>query len=380
MDAYIPPPPPALVKRVPFYYSTKQVIGVSGTEGFSGESPDYVRTSTAAAMTMGFKPGKFYRDARLYCVNLLLTYEEGCSARCAYCGLSGSRGTPDPQEDQSFIRVDWPTVPLSEVVSRLGRDSTPHVERVCVSMITNLRAREDTLTVVERLKPAAERISVLITPTIVDRGWLLELRHAGADMVGVAVDAATPELFDKLRGSGVGGPHEWGKYWRTLEEAVSVFGRMNVGIHIIVGVGETEREMVDTFARAHRMGARVHLFSFFPEEKSLMERQPQPPMDQYRRMQLARYLIEHDLSSPDAMTFDGGDRLAGFGMPEEKLDAIIDLGLPFMTSGCPGKTMDNACNRPFANETPAQAEKGLMRNFPFPPERRDLDRIRKQLG
>ena len=111
-----------------------------------------------------------------------------------------------------------------------------------------------------------------------------------------------------------------------------------------------------------------------------MERQPQPPMDQYRRMQLARYLIEHDLSSPDAMTFDGGDKLAGFGMPEEKLDAIIDLGLPFMTSGCPGKTMDNACNRPFANETPAQAEKGLMRNFPFPPERRDLDRIRKQLG
>jgi biotin synthase len=343
------------------------------------ESPDYVRTSTAAAMTMGFTPGRFYRDARLYCVNLLLTYEEGCSARCAYCGLSEGRLIPGHGEDQSFIRVDWPIVPLDDVIKRLGGDQSSHVERVCVSMITNLRARDDTLDIVARLKPAAERISVLITPTIVDEGWLRELKLAGADMVGIAVDAATPELFDKLRGSGVGGPHDWGEYWRTLGEAVTVFGRMNASIHLIVGVGETEREMVDTMAKAHGMGARVHLFSFFPEERSQMEDHPQPPMGQYRRIQLARYLIEHDLAESRAITFDGDGRITGFGVPAEKLESIVDLGLPFMTSGCPGRTMENACNRPFANDTPAQAEMGLMRNFPFQPDEEDIRRVKAQL-
>ncbi|MHA2015753.1 MAG: radical SAM protein, partial [Candidatus Thorarchaeota archaeon] len=44
------------------------------------ESPEYVRTSLAAAMTIGKVPGRFYRDAKLYCINILLTYDEGCHA------------------------------------------------------------------------------------------------------------------------------------------------------------------------------------------------------------------------------------------------------------------------------------------------------------
>ena len=352
-------------------------LDVLRIDDLATESSDYVRTSTAAAMTLGFIPGRFYRDARLHCVNLLLTYEEGCQAKCAYCGLSGNRSASAVGDNQSFIRVDWPIVSIREVVARLTA-GPPHVERVCVSMITNLRAREDTLTIVERIKPVTERVSVLVTPTIVNTEWLKELKLAGADMVGIAIDASTPQLFDKLRGSGVGGPHRWDNYWNTLSEALTVFGPRNASIHLIVGVGETEEEMVSAIARAHRMGARVHLFSFFPEEGSLMETTPQPPLNQYRRMQLARYLIEHDLANSEEMTFEDG-ALNGFGISKEKAYDIITLGLPFMTSGCPGKTMENACNRPYANETPAQAAKGLIRNFPFHPEKKDLTKIREQL-
>ncbi len=48
------------------------------------ESPEYVRTSTAAAITMGKLPGRFLRQAQLYCINLLLTYDQGRTANCAY--------------------------------------------------------------------------------------------------------------------------------------------------------------------------------------------------------------------------------------------------------------------------------------------------------
>ncbi|MEM3468911.1 MAG: radical SAM protein [Nitrososphaerota archaeon] len=341
------------------------------------ESPEYVRISLAAAMTLGLVNGAFFRGATLYCVNLLLTYSNGCVGRCAYCGLSRSRKLEKIWTDYSFIRVDWPTVSLNEVLERM--DSCPYVERVCVSMVTNRRAPEDCLTIVRRLRKKTDSISGLITPTIIDRSWLEELKRAGADKVGIAIDAATPELFDKLRGKGVGGPHRWEKYWNTVEEAVDVFGRYNVGVHLIVGLGETEEEMVRCIQTAYDIGALTHLFSFFPEEGSIMEEHTQPPIGQYRRIQLARYLINKGLTSADNMRFDNFGRLIDFGLEKDVLDEVIESGLPFMTSGCASKKRDNACNRPFSDYTPYHALIGEMRNYPFVPTKDDIKLIRRQL-
>lgn len=344
------------------------------------ESPHYVRTSLAAAMTMGLIPGRFFRDAQLYCINLLLTYEEGCAGRCAYCGLSRVRETRTSWSENSFIRVDWPTVALNEIISRLKNDGCAHVERVCVSMITNGKARNDMITVVEKLRQQFNSISALLTPTIIDKDWMRNLKTAGADMVGVAIDAATPQIFDQLRGSGVNGPHKWTKYWTTVEEAVGVFGKHMVGVHLIVGLGETEREMVTVIQRAHNIGAKTHLFSFYPEEGSPLQDHPQPPLGQYRRVQLARYLVNHDIVSVNNLAFDENDRIQAFGVPRPQLNDVIASGLPFMTSGCRGKTLETACNRPFANCSPYQAYSGKFRNYPFHTNEDDIQNIRMQLN
>ena len=70
------------------------------------ESPAGVRMSLAAAMTLGFAPGSFYRGARLFCINLLLTYKSGCAGRCAYCGLSRTRGAEASEGGKSFARAN----------------------------------------------------------------------------------------------------------------------------------------------------------------------------------------------------------------------------------------------------------------------------------
>jgi biotin synthase len=343
------------------------------------ESPEYVRTSTAAAMTMGKLPGRFMRQAQLYCINLLLTYNKGCAANCAYCGLSDSREVKEVWSEQSFIRVDWPTLPLIEVVSSMSGKNCSHVERVCISMVTNGRALKDSIKVTESLKKVTDSISVLITPTIVNKEWLSDLKKAGADMIGVAVDAATPELFDELRGRGVKGPHRWDKYWSVIEDSIEEFGKYMVGIHLVVGLGETEEEMIKTIQKAESMGAHTHLFSFFPEEGSLMEDRPQPPIGQYRRIQLARYLINYKLSIADAMTFDSEGKVIDFGLSAQDLQNTVSLGTPFMTSGCSGETKECACNRPFGNSTPSQALEGNMRNFPFKLNQEDGEIVREQL-
>ena len=60
----------------------------------------------------------------------------------------------------------------------------------------------------------------------------------------------------------------------------------------MVGMGETEREMVAAIQTIRDMGGWTHLFSFFPEADSVMSNHPMPQMDHYRRIQLARYLID----------------------------------------------------------------------------------------
>ncbi|NWF96931.1 MAG: radical SAM protein [Candidatus Thorarchaeota archaeon] len=343
------------------------------------ESPEFVRTSLAASMTMGKVQGKFYRDAKLYCINLLMTYDEGCHAKCAYCGLSGSRQTDSEWIDNSFIRVDWPVFSVEEVKEAIAEGKCPHVERVCVSMITTRQAKEDLLKVVSELKQVIDHVSILITPTIIDRDWLVKAREAGADKVGVAIDAATPELFDRLRGKGVGGPHKWKKYWQILADSVEVFGRYEVGVHLIVGLGETESQIVEAIQRAYDMGAYTHLFSFFPEEGSLMGSSPQPPLGAYRRVQLARYLINEGLAQFSQMSFNEAGQLTDFGVPPTLLEEVIRKGEAFMTSGCSSPSHKYACNRPFGNCTPYQASIGHWRNIPFQPTEEDIDTIRTQI-
>ncbi len=338
------------------------------------ESPEYLRMSLAAAMTLGFKPGIFYRDAKLYCINLLLNYDNGCAARCAYCGLSNKR--KGQYQEKSFIRVSWPTYALDEIIERISRRRN-RVKRVCISMITNKRSIADTRLICKRLRSSFDiPVSLLISPTIVSRQDLIAFKVAGADKIGVAIDLATTELFDKYRGKGVGGPHSWYRYLDCLDSAIAIFGRRNAGAHFVTGMGETERQMVEIIQKIQHMGGWTHLFSFFPEADSPLKDHPMPDMDHYRRIQLARYLIDEKICEAHRFSYDAQGRIVDFGVSARRLDTVINSGEPFRTSGCEGYDGQVACNRPYANSRPGPD----IRNFPFAPTADDVYRIRRQMG
>lgn len=343
-------------------------------DGHGAESPGFLRMSLAAAMTLGFKPGLFYRNARLHCINLLLTYQQGCAARCAYCGLSRNRAGEYGRK--SFIRVTWPTYPLQEIMERISQRRT-RVKRICVSMITDPRALGDTERICSALRSGFDiPVSLLICPTILTRDDLVRFQGAGADKIGVAIDLATEELFDRYRGRSAGGPHRWKTYWTCLQDAIGIFGEGNAGSHFMVGMGESEEKMCRVIQKVRDMGGRTHLFSFFPEANSPMARYPIPSLGQYRRIQLARYLIDQQAGRAGMFSFDRRGRILDFGLARRQLAAFIDSGEPFRTSGCRGQDGRVACNRPFANSRP-----GLdIRNYPFPPEERDIQRIKGQMG
>ena len=332
------------------------------------ESPEFLKISTAAAMTLRLKRGLFYRGAKLGCINLLQVYESGCCGSCAYCGLAGS------SLDKRFIRVDWPVFDLETLIKRMEGNDT--IGRICLSMITHKQAVPDALVICEKLKMRLNLpISILVSPSIVTQQDLVSFKKAGADHVGIAIDAATPQIFDRWRGRGVSGPHKWNRYWQCLEDSIEVYGLRRAGAHLIVGLGETEVEMTRVIQQVFNAGGFTHLFSFFPEAGSKMENYPQCPLEQYRRIQLARYLIDSDIANIEKFRFNEKNQIIDFGIDRNKLEETVLTGVPFMTSGCPDERGHVACNRPYANCLPGSE----IRNFPFKPTRDDIRRIKNQL-
>lgn len=342
-------------------------------------SPDHVQLSTAAAITLGLIPGRMYRTDCTHCLNLLVTYPQGCRANCAYCGLARHREEARDYADRNFIRVDWPTVAYREILARMadGADGG-RFQRMCISMITHPDSDRDTFDLLGQWTSRVPRVpvSILSNPTTLAYDDLRRLRDMGAGIFTVALDAVTPRIFERTRGRAVDSPHRWSKYWRTLEWAAEIFGAERFGAHLICGMGETEEEVLRLAQRIRDMGGHNHMFAFFPERGSLMEDWPPVPRSQWRRVQLGRFLIDYGGVRVDRMSFDAVGRVRDFGLPAADLETVIASGRPFRTSGCPGAgdPAVSACDRPYGDSRPSD-----IRSFPFAPDGRDMLRIRAEL-
>ena len=170
--------------------------------------------------------------------------------------------------------------------------------------------------------------------------------------MGIAIDAASEEVFNKTRGYVVKNRFEWEGHWQSLKDAKDIFP--DVMTHFIVGLGETDEDIVKCIQKTVDMKVYPALFAYTP-----LKGKSKLPLNRYRAIQTARYLIVKGYGN---MKFREG-RLIDFGVELEVIKLIIKEGKPFMTSGCPG------CNRPYYNENPA----GPIYNYPYPPEK-DLEK------
>ena len=106
-----------------------------------------------------------------------------------------------------------PLAQAIEIVAKDGAKSPFH--RMCISMITHPRSDADTVSVLRqwtaRIDPATIPVSILSNPTTMERADVERLKDLGADIFTVALDAATPEIFERTRGKGVQSPQSWKK-------------------------------------------------------------------------------------------------------------------------------------------------------------------------
>jgi biotin synthase-related radical SAM superfamily protein len=339
-------------------------------------SPEFVRISMAAAIELGLKPGRLYRDVRCGCINLLQNYPEGCYANCTYCGLARER--PGMPEDNSFIRVAWPVYSTALIADRIAaREAEAGVGRVCISQVQDHRSNADLIIMTRQIRAAAPAVpvSALVNATSITEEILFALQGLGVSNIGFGLDAATEDLFEVTRGRRARGPHSWEQHWECILAARRIFGPSSVNCHVIVGLGETDSDVIRLLFLLRSRQIEAYLFSFNPEPGTSMQGVPRQPLRRHRRVQLAKHLIETMEISIDLFSFDPLGNLAGIDLPEEVLAGAIETGAAFMTDGCPDRHGVMSCNRPYGSYRPGED----FRDYPFSPSREDLAIIRQQL-
>lgn len=340
------------------------------------QSPDWVRISMASAYALRMKSGRFTRKFDFGGINLLLNYASGCRSDCSYCGLARTR--PGAYEDKSFIRVEWPLVETDELIDRMARYEDK-LTRLCISMVTHGRAYPDTVDITERIHARVSTpLSILVAPPTLNRERLETFKAAGVDMIGIGLDAVTEELFRRHRTDvPSGGGLSWEKYWEVVNDSRDLFGPWKVNCHTLVGLGETDEDMIDLFSMLTQRQVFSYLFCFNPEPDSRLGDQEKAPLHRWRRIQLARFLIEDEGFTRDQFEFDEEGSLTQIdgSVGEDVIEKAVAAGIPFMTNGCPGPEGEPGCTRPFGSYRPSEP----IRDYPWLPTSDDLDQIRTEM-
>ncbi len=277
----------------------------------------------------------------------IMTYTKNkCMANCAFCPQAReSHGRAD-----MLSRITWPDYPFSIVLQRIV-EKHKKFSRFCIQTINYPTVIEDSIEIISNLRAKTKKpISIAIHAITIDD--MKRLKEAGATNISIPLDGATEEVFERIKGSKTGSPYRWASHNKAIDDALKVFGINNVSTHIIVGLGETEQDVVKLIDQMYNKGVRVALFAFTPIRGTALEKMSQPDLGSYRRIQLIRYLLERKYISYSNISFTNG-KIANIDINLEKLYHALKVGQPFRVSGCPG------CNRPYYNERPL----GPMYNY-----------------
>jgi biotin synthase-related radical SAM superfamily protein len=325
--------------------------------------PRQIRVSTGSAVVLGLLEGKL--DAAPTTA-YLMTYKDGkCTANCGFCPQARNSRS----KAELLSRVSWPAFATEGVLKKIG-SAVEHgkIGRICIQALNYPEVFTHLAALVTAIKENAN-IPISVSCQPLNKENMQRLVKAGVDRIGIALDAATEKLFNQVKGAKAKGPYRWNEQLRQLREAVSLFGKGNVSTHLIIGLGETEKEAVNLIQQCADMGVLPALFAFTPIRGTKMESKSQPALAAYRRIQLARYLIANGNATLTDMNFDVAGRISSFGIDKAKLTRIVETGKPFLTSGC------SDCNRPFYNEKPS----GPIYNYPRNLRREEIMAIKQQL-
>jgi len=308
-----------------------------------------IRVSVGSASVLGLGSLPQFKNPPTTCY--IMTFKEGhCLANCGFCPQARS----SKSSIEKLSRVNWPIFLFKDFLTKLKYlPFSKKFSRLCIQTLNYPENFRDLIEIITQIRTHTNiPISVAIPPMSKEK--LRELKLKGVQRVGIALDGATSEIFDKIKGRNVGGPYTWEEHFQKLNEALEIFTPDLVSTHIIIGLGETEKNVIERVEELHSLNILVSLFAFTPISGTKFENITQPALVSFRKLQLGRFLIINKEKKSKDFTFNRKGEIININISKKDLNMIIDDTDAFLTSGCPG------CNRPYYTSKPS----GPIYNYP----------------
>ena len=254
-----------------------------------------------------------------------------CNNKCAFC----SQSTESSTRRDRLSRVIWPEYTQKEILKAFKKYKGKNIKRICIQSMASDEAHDNVEKFISYIKDDIT-MPISLSAKLEKDEDIQRFFSMGVDKIGIAIDAASKPLYENIKGT---------NYEEKLDFVTSMAKRYKgkISTHIIVGLGETHKDIYDLYTYLVNNNITVSLFAFTPVRGTKMEKVKQPPIQSYRKVQLMTYMINKGYDN-NHFYFKDGD-LVNIKLDNE-IKSDINKGYPFEIRGCKN------CNRPYYNERP----------------------------
>ncbi|KLO22663.1 radical SAM protein [Marinitoga sp. 1197] len=279
-----------------------------------------LKLSYATAVLLGLKKGKINFEMP----TAYLMLGEKCVYNCSFCAQAR-----EAESDKDYLsRIKWPEYDIKEFLSKLKENNL--FKRLCIQVVNTETYFYDLKDLLNEINDIDILKAISFRPKSFEE--VESIFNYNIDNLGISLDVANKELFPKIRGG------SFDSLFNILIQSAKKYpGKITT--HVIVGLGETDKDLIDLMFEMKKYNILVSLFAFTPIQGTKLENKQPPSIERYRKIQIAREIIEKNNVKKEDFMFENNSLIK---FPEIKISEDEAI----KTSGC------SYCTRPFYNEKP----------------------------
>ncbi|MCX7845029.1 MAG: radical SAM protein [Dictyoglomaceae bacterium] len=273
------------------------------------------------------KKGKIREDSPK---TLYLLTPGKCQNNCAFC----SQARESRNNELYLSRITWPFIEENELFSLL-KNNIDYFNRICIQVTKTKFWIENIINLIYKLKKISLPLSLSAPLENLDE--IEKFFELGIERINISLDIVDKELYIRLK------EQSWEDRIKLIREAGKKY-KEKITTHIIIGLGEKEKFLLEIISELIKDRINIALFAFTPLLGTKLENKKPPDYLSYRKIQIITFLLKKNLINFENLRFNEEERLI-------IEDWWLEKSYPyfkeiFLTLGCPH------CNRPYYNESP----------------------------
>ena len=284
-----------------------------------------IRLSIETAIELGIKKGQSDIPPTTAYIKIGNQYNNQCSF-CSQFIESNSR-------KDKYSKILWPEYTKEEILDALKNYEGENIKRICFQFIGSEEFTDEAIGFIEYIAKNLN-IPITLSANLEDMEEIEKVFDLGVEKIGIAIDIANKELYEKIKGT------NFDKKIDFIKEAGIIYPN-RISTHITVGFGESHKDIYDLYKILKGYNITISLCAFTPTNGIQIENLSKSSIESYRRVQIMTYMMDKGYNRDN---FKFG--LDGY-LEELDIDEYIKMsilkGKPFEIKGCKN------CNRPHCN-------------------------------